>query len=66
MAVSNPCFEVWLILHFADCAAGISSPKAAAEKLRRHLPDYSKGALDFAVLAERVEFADRVVTALRT
>ncbi|WP_089917342.1 RloB domain-containing protein [Lentzea albida] len=57
LAVSNPCFEVWLILHFADCAAGISSPKAAAEKLRRHLPGYAKGTLDFALLAERVDKA---------
>lgn len=55
--MSNPCFEVWLILHFADCAAGISSPKAAAEKLRRHLPGYAKGTLDFASLAERVDKA---------
>ncbi|WP_439660927.1 RloB family protein [Lentzea sp. HUAS TT2] len=57
LAVSNPCFEVWLILHFVDCAAGLSSPKAAAEKLRRHLPGYTKGMLDFAVLAERVDKA---------
>ncbi|SDO06645.1 RloB-like protein [Lentzea jiangxiensis] len=57
LAVSNPCFEVWLILHFADCTAGISSPKAAAEKLRKHMPGYAKGALDFAVLAERVDQA---------
>jgi hypothetical protein len=57
LAVSNPCFEVWLILHFADCTAGIASPKAAAEKLRRHLPGYSKGVLDFALLAERVDKA---------
>ncbi|WVH85083.1 RloB family protein [Lentzea sp. DG1S-22] len=53
----TPCFEVWLILHFADCTAGISSPRAAAEKLRKHLPGYAKGALDFAVLAERVDKA---------
>ncbi|GAB2820391.1 RloB family protein [Lentzea nigeriaca] len=57
LAVSNPCFEVWLILHFADCTAGIASPMAAAEKLRRHLPRYSKGVLDFALFAERVDKA---------
>lgn len=66
LAVSNPCFEVWLILHFADCTAGVSSPKAATEKLRRHLPDYSKGALDFAVLAERVDKAVGRAKALGT
>ncbi|GGU37233.1 hypothetical protein GCM10010178_31790 [Lentzea flava] len=57
LAVSNPCFEVWLILHFADCTAGISGPKAAVERLRKYLPKYAKGALDFTVLAERVDRA---------
>lgn len=57
LAVSNPCFEVWLIMHFAECAAGIASPKAALEKLRRHLPSYTKGVLDFTLLAERVDKA---------
>lgn len=64
LAVSNPCFEVWLILHFADCTAGIASPKSAAEKLRRHLPGYAKGALDFALLAERVDKAAERAKAL--
>lgn len=31
MAVSNPCFEVWLILHFADCAR-------PASPVRKRLP----------------------------
>lgn len=57
LAVSNPCFEVWLILHFADCTAGLASPKAASDKLRKHLPGYAKGALDFARLAELVDKA---------
>ncbi|MDX3656071.1 RloB family protein [Streptomyces sp. ID05-26A] len=64
LAVSNPCFEVWLILHFAECTAGISSPKAAAEKLRKHLPGYSKGVLDFALLAEGIDKAAERARAL--
>jgi hypothetical protein len=55
LAVSNPCFEVWLILHFAECTAGISSPRSAVEKLRRHLPDYAKGSLDFGLLVEGLD-----------
>ena len=62
----QPCFEVWLILHFADCRAGISSPKAAAEKLRKHLPGYSKGVLDFTALAENVDRAVERAKALET
>ena len=33
LAVSNPCFELWLALHFQDLAAWLSTD--AAEKLRR-------------------------------
>nr|WP_176929800.1 RloB family protein [Lentzea albidocapillata] len=57
LAVSNPCFEVWLILHFADCTAGVAGPKAAEDKLRKHMPGYAKGTLDFAVLAGKVDKA---------
>lgn len=57
LAVSNPCFEVWLILHFTACTASLAGPKAAAERLRRYLPAYEKGALDFALLAERADDA---------
>jgi hypothetical protein len=32
LAISNPCFEVWLTLHFADCAAPLSTDKAVADR----------------------------------
>ncbi|HUQ55387.1 RloB family protein [Lentzea sp.] len=65
LAVSNPCFEVWLTLHFADCTAGIASPKAAADKLRKHMPGYAKGTLDFAALAGTVQKAVERAKALK-
>lgn len=40
VAVSNPKFEYWLLLHFED--AKINSPKECIEKLRKYLPDYDK------------------------
>ncbi|MBK8252675.1 MAG: RloB domain-containing protein [Polyangiaceae bacterium] len=46
LAVSNPCFELWALLHFQDCRAHIER-HAASAALRRHLPAYDK-ALDFA------------------
>lgn len=33
VAISNPCFEVWLVLHFASCAKPLSN--AEARRLRR-------------------------------
>jgi hypothetical protein len=45
VAVSNPCFELWALLHFEDQRAHIDRRKLRA-KLRRHLPLYDKS-LDF-------------------
>jgi hypothetical protein len=41
LAISNPCFELWAYLHFADQAAHIERGKLRAE-LRKHLPQYDK------------------------
>jgi hypothetical protein len=35
LAVSNPCFELWLILHFQDCAAWLDNTRA--RRIRRQL-----------------------------
>lgn len=41
LAVSNPRFEYWLLLHFED-GHGISSAREYERRLRMHLPDYEK------------------------
>lgn len=41
LAVSNPSFELWLILHFRNQSAHLTS-KRAAEILRKHIRDYHK------------------------
>lgn len=41
LAVSNPCFELWLLLHFADQTAHLSV-KQARDRLKKHLPGYDK------------------------
>lgn len=46
LAVSNPCFELWALLHFQDQRAHCERDKARAA-LQRHLPRYDKS-LDFA------------------
>jgi RloB-like protein len=45
LAVSNPCFELWALLHFADQRAHIERGKLRTE-LKKHLPAYDKQ-LDF-------------------
>lgn len=42
LAVSNPCFEVWLYLHFADLPSDEITCKQVTELLRQHLGGYSK------------------------
>lgn len=39
---SNPCFELWYLLHLQDQFAGISSSECI-RKLKYHLPNYVKG-----------------------
>jgi hypothetical protein len=47
LAVSDPCFELWLLLHYEDCTAHLDGYPAAAQRLRKHLPAYDKASLDF-------------------
>lgn len=41
LAVSNPMFEYWILLHFED-GNGVGSSKECNARLRRHLPEYDK------------------------
>jgi hypothetical protein len=41
LAISNPCFELWALLHFQEQSAFIRG-KAARDRLKKHLPDYQK------------------------
>lgn len=41
--VSNPCFELWLILHFEDLRHLISRQDAYT-KIKQYIPDYNKSA----------------------
>jgi hypothetical protein len=41
LAISNPSFELWLLLHSVDQMAALSR-KRASELLKKHLPRYAK------------------------
>jgi hypothetical protein len=57
LAVSNPCFELWLLLHFEDCTAHLDGYPGAVQRLRRHVPAYDKTRLNFRDLANGVPAA---------
>jgi len=40
-ALSNPKFELWLLLHFED-AKGVCTGAQCSKQLDKHLPDYNK------------------------
>jgi hypothetical protein len=42
LAVSMPCFELWLLLHFQDHTAYLPNCTKAAKLLSRHLSGYEK------------------------
>jgi hypothetical protein len=42
LAISNPCFELWFLLHFQDQNANLHRDDAR-RSLTKHLPDYAKG-----------------------
>jgi len=41
LAISNPCFELWALLHFEDCQRFLTKEQAK-KTLRKHLPTYEK------------------------
>jgi RloB-like protein len=59
LAVSDPCFELWLLLHHEDCAAYLGGYREVEQRLRKHLPRYDKSRLNFA------DYAIGVVDAIR-
>jgi len=58
LAVSNPKFELWLLLHFEE-GNGIASSRQCTERLVRHLPTYSKGRIDLKQFIEKIDSAIR-------
>lgn len=57
LAVSNPCFELWALLHFQDHQAHIERARLR-DICREHMPNYDK-VLPFSVLSRTVEDAIR-------
>jgi hypothetical protein len=51
LAISNPCFEFWLLLHFKEHTAWLNGAGAAKSALCRYLAAYDKSKLDFTVFA---------------
>lgn len=42
LAISNPCFEYWYLLHFRDTGAFFHSGRELQQELRQHVANYAK------------------------
>lgn len=54
LAVSNPCFELWLLLHHTDCRSHCAGYEDVVKRLKKYVPAYDKTRLRFADHAEGV------------
>jgi hypothetical protein len=57
MILSNPCFEVWFLLHFTFSTRCFNSNADVIAALRSYLPDYEKSRDIFEALLPRIERA---------
>lgn len=57
LAISNPCFEYWLLPHFESCVAPLSTYRDVLPRLKRHISDYGKTCLRFDTFAPGVDGA---------
>lgn len=64
LAVSNPCFELWALLHFQDQTSHTERDRVRTT-LQRHLPGYDK-LLDFGKMHPAYAEAVRRATSLDT
>lgn len=56
LALSNPKFEYWLLLHYED-GNGISSPRDCTERLKRWIPNYDKGIDIRKITRQQINYA---------
>lgn len=57
VAVSNPCFELWLLLHHEDCSAHCADCAVVERKLRKQVRSYDKTRLKFRDFAAGLDQA---------
>ncbi|MBT2411754.1 RloB domain-containing protein [Streptomyces sp. ISL-12] len=65
IALSNPCFELWLLLHFTDHRAPVDGYRQAVRHLVPHHSGYSKAAERFSFTPYRNTWPDAVERARR-
>lgn len=66
VALTNPCFEFWYVLHFEKIASAFDTNPQVRKRLKRHIPRYDKGKTDvfeklFPLIRTAVDNAEQVL-----
>jgi len=59
VALSNPCFEYWLLLHFEHTGSYFATNRSVRDALRQHIPAYDKSKDIIDILYPLTEVAIR-------
>jgi len=54
---SIPCFEIWFLLHFCFSTKPFEKCSDVIEKLKQHIPSYSKSIEAYSLLAPHQDYA---------
>jgi RloB-like protein len=57
LAISNPCFELWLLLHFEHRTSYLNACGPAVTRLRKRLQNYDKARISFADFSDGLDDA---------
>ena len=55
--ISNPCFEIWFLMHFVYSTKSFIDGKALIKELKKYIPDYEKNADVAEILSYKTETA---------
>lgn len=65
LGISNPCFELWYLLHFEYTTGALKNYNAVQQKLSKYLPSYEKNKNVYAELKNLVNNAETNAIKLR-
>ncbi len=57
VALSTPCFELWLMLHWSHCSSPFQSAESAKRALKEMLPGWREGRTSFRDFADGLDDA---------
>ena len=63
---SNPCFELWYLLHFRYSTKPYNSSKEVIDELKKYIPNYKKNRCDFNILGPLLYIAIKNAKQLQT